>query len=46
MLHRHYRKYNRLNEWFNLSKEEVDKFTEICKKYHNIIVSLKDNPFF
>lgn len=46
MLHRHYRKYNRLNEWFNLSKEEVDNFTEVCKKYHNIIVSLKDNPFF
>lgn len=46
MLHRHYRKYNRLNEWFNLNKEEVDNFTEVCKKYHNIIVSLKDNPFF
>lgn len=46
MLHRYYKKSNRLNEWFNLTDEEVNNFKNVCQKYYNIIESLKDNPFF
>ena len=46
MLHRHFYDKNILNEWFNLSKDDVNSFNDICLKYENILLSLKDNPFF
>lgn len=46
MLHRHYAKYHKLNEWFEISDEEAQKFLDVCKHYQNIIDSLQDNPFF
>lgn len=46
MLHRHYQNKNILNEWFELSNEDVKDFNNICLKYNDILNSLKDNPFF
>lgn len=46
MLHRHFYDKNLLNEWFSLSKDDVDSFKETCLKYNNILDSLKFNPFF
>ena len=46
MLHRHYQNKNILNEWFELSNEDVKDFNNICLIYNDILNSLKDNPFF
>lgn len=45
MLHRHYSKENTFNEWFELDEEKIKGFKGVCKKYQNIIESLKNNPF-
>lgn len=46
MLHRHFRNDNIINEWFEVSNEDMKNFKKICEKYQNIIDSLKDNPFY
>ena len=46
MLHRYFHNKNILNEWFSLDKEDVNSFNDICLKYENILLSLRDNPFF
>lgn len=46
MLHRHFHNKNILNEWFELSNDDIMNFKNICKKYENILLSLKENPFF
>ena len=46
MLHQFYANKNKINEWYELSNEEVLNFLEVCKNYQNIIESLNDNPFF
>lgn len=46
MLHNYYAMYRQESEWFLLSREQVDEFTERCEKFQAIIDSLKDNPFF
>ncbi len=46
MLHRHFHDKNLLNEWFKLSNEDINNFINTCNKYENILLSLKDNPFF
>lgn len=33
-------------EWFELGKDVVDNFNEVCLKSENVINSLEDNPFF
>lgn len=45
-LHNHYNSKRILNEWFDLSKEDVINFSNTCRHYENIIETLKDNPFF
>ena len=45
-LHNHYNSKRILNEWFDLSKEDVINFSSTCRHYENIIETLKDNPFF
>lgn len=35
LLHSHFRKGRIRGEWFNISDDDIDKFTEICNKYHN-----------
>ena len=46
MLHRHFNDKNLLNEWFDLTNEDINNFINTCDKYENILLSLKDNPFF
>lgn len=46
MLHLDFHKENVLNEWFELSEEQVLGFKEQCKKTEKIIDALKDNHFF
>lgn len=35
-----------LNEWFELSNEDVQNFSDTCQKLEERIEILKDNPFF
>lgn len=46
MLHTRFGVNKVLNEWFELSDEDVIKFQEHCKDVENIIESLKDNYYF
>ena len=46
MLHAKFRPKNELNEWFNLSANEVGNFTNICKEMEETINCMLDNPFF
>lgn len=33
-------------EWFRLTIEDIEKFSDLCEEYENLIETLKDNPFF
>lgn len=46
MLHNRFKSQNMINEWFELDKSIADNFTKVCKKYQDIIDSLKNNPYF
>ena len=46
MLHGHFHNEREEGEWFLLSREQVDSFTELCNMYQGNIDALKDNPFF
>ena len=46
MLHNHFSTKNVLNEWFDLSHEDVVNFRNICKIMEGRIKCLEDNPFF
>jgi hypothetical protein len=46
MLHNHFSAKNVLNEWFDLSHEDVVNFRNICKIMEERIKCLEDNPFF
>ena len=46
MLHNHFKSQNVLNEWFELSKEDILGFTKLCNDMEKRIEALKDNPFF
>lgn len=46
ILHAKFKEYCVLNEWFELPKNIVDKFEDICNEINNNIIALKDNPFF
>lgn len=46
MLHFYYKEYNVINEWFELTDEQVNEFKDICDKKQNIINTLKENNFF
>lgn len=35
-----------MNEWFQLSNEEILDFKKTCQEVENMIEDLKDNPFF
>lgn len=44
MLHNHYKEYQEINEWFGLPN--INEFLDKCHEFDNIILTLKDNPFF
>lgn len=46
MLHQRFKQYNALNEWFELPRNIVEDFEKYCNELNDIIISLKDNPFF
>ena len=46
MLHNKFKTSNIIGEWFELSKDDVNNFKNVCRKLQNIIDCLKDNPFF
>ena len=46
MLHNRFKSSNLINEWFELSKDDVGQFKAICGHLQTIIDSLKDNPFY
>ena len=47
MVHRHFRKHNIHNEWFQLTEELTTTFLDTCKYYNDIIILLKENnPFY
>ena len=46
MLHNYYKYKQVLNEWFELTPEEVFGFKELCSKLNDNIITLKSNPFF
>ena len=46
MLHFRYSQNQILNEWYQLSKDDVDEFLGVCEKLQNTINVLKENPFF
>lgn len=46
MLHNYYKDKCVLNEWFELSEDEVIYFLNKCKEFDSIINELKCNPFF
>ena len=46
MLHKSLAQYRELNEWFRLPKDIVSDFHSKCWQMNQIILSLKDNPYF
>ena len=46
MLHRKFEQYREKNEWFALPKDIVESFHYYCQQMNDIIMSLKDNPYF
>ena len=46
MLHNHFKSQNVLNEWFELSHDDIINFKNLCNKMEETIKCLKDNPFF
>ena len=46
LMHDFYKEKNILNEWYELTREDIEDFLTICEKKNIIITSLKDNPFF
>lgn len=46
MLHNRFMSVNVMNEWFNLTQEDVKNFTQTCKELQETIDALKDNYYF
>lgn len=46
ILHNRYKRYQVLNEWYELPLDVVTSFNEICQEVNDIIIVMKDNPFF
>jgi hypothetical protein len=46
MLHKRFINKRILNEWFELSNDEVINFINICKEMDNVIHIMLENPFF
>lgn len=46
MMHKKFENKRVLNEWFQLTKEEVNNFICTCEQFDQSIHCLKTNPFF
>lgn len=45
-LHKHFNGCNYINEWFGLSKKDVDEFEQICDRFEQMYRSMEHNPFW
>lgn len=45
-LHRKFAPYKVLNEWYELDKDTVSSFKDVCVGIEEMIEALKSNPFF
>ena len=46
MLHKTLQEYRERSEWYGLPEPVIADFYNLCLKLNNIIISLKDNPYF
>ena len=46
MLHFYYNQSHELNEWFGMTKEQINAFIPTCERLQSTIDSLMDNPYF
>lgn len=49
MLHRELMQFRTSGEWFDFHENDtniLEMFRKLCCKYENVIVNMKDNPFF
>lgn len=45
-LHRHFANKHSINEWYELSLEDIVDFENTCNFYEDIAKAMQDNPFF
>lgn len=45
-LHTHFHGKKVMNEWFELSMEDIKDFIPFCRKTEEVVETLKNNPFF
>ena len=45
-LHSKFQEKREHGEWFRLNIEDISSFELLCQKYEEIVLSLKENPFF
>ena len=45
-LHRHFNKCIFINEWFDLSVDDVKNFTDTCAKMEETLKAMSSNPFW
>lgn len=46
MLHNKFKQFHHYNEWYELDEANINNFLNLCDQCNNIIIALKDNPFF
>ena len=46
MLHNRFKPQQANNEWYFLTKEDIDNFQDTCNHLNEIINVMKDSPFF
>ena len=46
LLHNKYKLQQAFNEWYYISKEDINNFLEDCKFYNDMIEVMKDNIYF
>ena len=46
MLHKYFSDKNVINEWYDLTMNDIASFNDVCDKIEEDIQVLKDNPFF
>lgn len=45
-LHSKFSDKRKEGEWFSLTIDDIQLFSELCEEYEQLIETLKDNPFF
>jgi cell wall assembly regulator SMI1 len=45
-LHRHFLNKQSLNEWYELTLQDINEFEDTCQHYQDVAQALQNNPFF